>query len=250
MTSSNKPPMLSLPEAMTLDDAVLFMRGQVYPVLLHYESETTPLYGVGTAFLLEHKGHLFAISAQHILDSQGASWDDFGLTLKDSLTIMAFDGAATFNPEYEPHFDLLIRRISPLQHAAVTDSGAFWLDTSAGLSEEAFPFADHFLVFGYPDEGREYDYERKAIVATIEALIGQHTEPQIPGLQTLKIINEGPISYRGFSGSLVIADIDGEWRFAGMVTMGAEATQLMNFIPASVITYYVDRVTELFDPED
>lgn len=221
------------------------VEGAVYPVILHNECESIPYFGVGTAFLLEHEGHLFAITAQHVLDNQNARNSDLRLLLKDNEHFMLFDMEAVFNPEYEPHYDLLIRRVTKLQHKHLVDSGAYWVHTSSTIVEEGFHEVSAFWAFGYPEEGRGYDYDRKAFSASLEVFGGNYSPPEVPGLGTIKLFSDGPSSFRGMSGSLVLADLDDMMRFAGMVTMASERSGIVNFIPASVIVHYLDRLNEM-----
>lgn len=44
------------------------------------------------------------------------------------------------------------------------------------------------------------------------------------------------------SGSVVIADVDDLWKFAGMVTLASEKNDLLNFIPAEKIFYYLAKM--------
>lgn len=221
------------------------IRGQVHPVVLSYDCEHIPFHGVGTAFILEHRNELFLISAQHILDSQRADANDIRIVYGEPPLSITFDRKAVFNPEMEPHFDLVIMRIASFQRDVMAELGFFWIGTEYGLGREGFPIASDFLVAGYPDEGRAYDYENRIVSAELAVLIGKHITPIVSNLNTLAIHEPRLLSFRGLSGSLVIAELDGEWRFAGMATMGSETSSLINFIPASVIVHYLDRTCEL-----
>ncbi|MNJ78495.1 hypothetical protein D3C77_762630 [compost metagenome] len=44
------------------------------------------------------------------------------------------------------------------------------------------------------------------------------------------------------SGSVVIADVDDLWKFAGMVVLASDPLGLLNFIPAEKITYYLNKM--------
>ncbi|UUT24060.1 alpha/beta hydrolase [Pseudomonas sp. T8] len=47
---------------------------------------------------------------------------------------------------------------------------------------------------------------------------------------------------RAGDSSVVIADVDDVWRFAGMVTLASEKNDLLNFIPAEKIAYYLNKM--------
>ncbi|QBZ92815.1 hypothetical protein EPZ47_15345 [Pseudomonas viciae] len=55
-------------------------------------------------------------------------------------------------------------------------------------------------------------------------------------------MGDRPEDFRGMSGSVVIADADDVWRFAGMVTLASEKNDLLNFIPAGKIAYYLNKM--------
>lgn len=47
------------------------------------------------------------------------------------------------------------------------------------------------------------------------------------------------------SGSLVIADVDGLMRFAGLVTLASNEGGILNFIPAEKIVHHLDEMLRL-----
>jgi hypothetical protein len=61
-------------------------------------------------------------------------------------------------------------------------------------------------------------------------------------VSTLTVEGDRPHKFNGTSGSLVIADIDGLWKFSGMITLASDPVGLLNFIPAEKITYYLHKM--------
>lgn len=55
-------------------------------------------------------------------------------------------------------------------------------------------------------------------------------------------MGQRPSNFNGMSGSVVIADIDDLWKFAGMVTLASEPLGQLNFIPAEKIAYYLNKM--------
>ncbi|NAT17533.1 hypothetical protein CU666_26665 [Pseudomonas syringae pv. actinidifoliorum] len=55
-------------------------------------------------------------------------------------------------------------------------------------------------------------------------------------------MGDRPRDLRGMSGSVVIADVDDLWKFAGLVTLASEKHDLLNFIPAEKITHYLNKM--------
>ncbi|MCS5514908.1 hypothetical protein NWF32_03265 [Pseudomonas qingdaonensis] len=59
---------------------------------------------------------------------------------------------------------------------------------------------------------------------------------------SIKIQGERPEKFRGMSGSVVIADIDNIWKFAGMVTLASDPKGILSFIPAEKIAFYLNKM--------
>lgn len=234
------------PDFITLQELGDHIEGQVHPVILSYEDEyLSTHHGVGTAFVLEHAGELFVVSAQHVLHSQGATPEDLRIRLRNAPLSILFDRRAVFAADYDPDFDLLILRIIQSQHEALIAAGLRWVRAADSIPTEQLSCVDIFRVFGYPDVGREYDYDKNLFTAVLCSVSGVPVESIIPGLTTLKVIGDRPNMFRGMSGSMVIAETDGEWEFAGMVTLASDVEGLLSFIPAETIVYYLDRILVL-----
>lgn len=238
--------MAQLPDFITLDELGDLIEGQVHPVILSYENEHTATHhGVGTAFVLEHGGELFVISAQHVLVSQYAKAEDLRIRLRNAPISIVFDRKAVFVPDFDPDFDLLILRILESQHEALISAGLSWIRATDIIQTEHQPSADVFRVFGYPAVGRAYDYDKQLLSAVLYSVNGVLVESTLPGLTTLKVVGDRPAEFRGMSGSVVIAETNDQWQFAGMVTLASDVNGLLNFIPAEKILYYLDRILML-----
>lgn len=231
---------------MSSAEFVDMMLGQVHPVILSSEhhDEQYSHHGVGTAFVLEYAGELFVVTAQHVLNNQGAAHDELRILLRNAPLSILFDQRAVFRDESDPDLDsdLVILRVVKSQHTDLFAAGLASLDAACCAETEDFSRADLFHVFGYPDEGRGYDYDNRVLDAQLHWLRGQLATPGIPGLSTIKIEGDRPGDYRGMSGAVVIADVDDVWKFAGMVTLASEKHDLLNFIPAEKIAYYLNKI--------
>ncbi len=233
------------PEFIALQQLGDHLEGQVHPVILSYEDEYITHHGVGTAFILEHAGKLFVVSAQHVLDNQRAKPEDLRIRLRKVPVSIVFDRCAVFDPDYEPDFDLLILRILESQYEVLIDAGIRWLKTTDSIETDQQSCVDIFRIFGYPDAGRAYDYDNKLLSAVLCSVSGVLVESTLSGLTTLQVQGDRPATFRGMSGSVVIAETDEEWKFAGMLTLASDVKGLLNFIPAENIVYYLDRLVML-----
>lgn len=233
-------------EFMSAQQFTDLMRGHVHPVIL--SSEHLDDYythgGVGTAFVLEYEGELFVVTPQHVFNNQCATHDDLRILLRNAPISILFDLRSVFRDEADPDpdADLAILRVAKEQHAALYEAGLTSLDAANCAETDDFCRAESFHVFGYPEEDRAYDQEEKVLGAELAWLSGELTEPGVEGLSTLKIVGHRPEKFNGMSGSLVIADIDGLWKFAGMVTLASDPCGVLNFIPAEKITYYLHKM--------
>ncbi|KKN89602.1 hypothetical protein LCGC14_0237340 [marine sediment metagenome] len=221
------------------------LRGAVHPVILLSGDADYPYYGVGTAFILKHEDQFYAISAGHVLTSQNAADDQFCLlTPKQKITVQ-FDRALVFRTDADPEHDLLVRRILPSQRATLVSAGIEPIDSDETLEEKFFGSAIEVAVVGYPEQGRNYDYEERFVSAQIYAVMSVPAESYVPGLQATQANGQVPKSMRGMSGSVVVALFPDEVLFAGMAIMASEATGLVHFIPGSRIVDYLDEASDL-----
>lgn len=221
------------------------LRGAVHPVFLLSGNSDYPYYGVGTAFILKHEDQLYAISAGHVLTSQKAAEDQFCLLTTKRTISVQFDRAMVFKSDSDPEHDLLIRRILPSQKATLFAAGIEPIDSNETLESEFFGSAIEVAVVGYPEQGRNYDYEKRLVSAQIYAVMSFPAESNVPGLQATQANGQVPKSMRGMSGSVVVALFPDEVLFAGMAIMASEATGLVHFIPGSRIVDYLDEASEL-----
>lgn len=220
------------------------VNGQVRPVIIRSTNEEFPYSGVGTAFILEYKNQLFIVSAQHVVVNQGAKNEEFTIFIGNPCYSLIFDLEAVFQTEYEPHFDLLIRRIAPFQRDLLIDKGAYWIGTEFTIDPKHHQNVDIFYVFGYSEDYRAYDYEAKRISASLSCLPAKLANSNLEHMVSLQLLQTPPFSLRGFSGSPVIAVIDNEWMFAGMLTLAVASTGALNFIPAYRILRYLQQLDE------
>ena len=233
-------------ESMTAQPTISIgdsLRGAVHPVILLSGDADYPYYGVGTAFILKHEDQFYAISAAHVFTSQEAAEDQFCLlTPKGKITVQ-FDRAMVFKTEPGPEHDLMIRRILPSQRDTLFAAGIEPLDSYDTLEERFFDGAREVAVVGYPEQARDYDYEKRLVSAQIYTLMSVPAQSNVPGLQATQASGRVPMSMRGMSGSIVVAFFSDGALFAGMAIMASEATGLVHFIPGSRIVDYLDAAT-------
>ncbi len=225
------------------------MLGQVHPVILSSEhiDEHYSHGGIGTAIVLRYCGELFVVTALHVLNNQSATHEELRILLRNAPLSILFDLRAVFRDESDPDpdSDLVILRVVKSQHTALYAAGLVSLDAADCAFIEEYSRAESFNVFGYPEAGRSYDYEEKILRAQLHWLKGELTESGVQGLSTLLITGQRPSDFNGMSGSVVIADVDGLWRFAGLVTLASNERGILSFIPAEEITHHLDETTRM-----
>lgn len=222
------------------------MEGLVHPVILNckIQDQEYSYFGLGTAFLLNYKGYLFAVTAQHVLNNQYASHDDLRIRLRNAPVSITFDRHSVFQDQSnpDPDTDFAIFRVKKSQHGMLFAAGCKSLDATNRAETPEFGDVDFFHVWGYPDEGREYDYQEKLLTAELWYMGGKLTESALPGLSTIKIESHRPSMLRGMSGSMVIADIGGKWKFAGLAILASDSQGLLSFIPSERILYFLEKM--------
>ncbi|MCQ4298077.1 hypothetical protein NAU58_21090 [Pseudomonas stutzeri] len=232
-------------EFVSIGELTKILQGQIHPVILKSTDDQYPYYGVGTAFILEFEQQLFVVTAKHILDSQHATSSDLQILLRKNGYSVQFDAEAVFQPDYSPHFDLVILRIAAFQQELLRSLGAYWINLTDSIADDEQPNADHFCIVGYSEDDREYNYEQQTFTAELSILEARLTTPQVDGLSTLHVFGERPSSFRGLSGSLVVANVDGIWKLAGMLALAHEETGILNFISADTIGFYLIRLIDM-----
>lgn len=114
------------------------------------------------------------VTAQHVLNNQHATHDELRILLRNAPLSIPFDQRAVFREESDPDLnsDLAILRVVKSQHAALFAAGLTSLDAARCVETEDFDRAEIFYVFGYPDEGRGYDYEKRVLDAQLHCAQG------------------------------------------------------------------------------
>ena len=225
----------------TAEIVVGALRGSVLPVILSSGNSDFAYYGVGTAFVIEHDGFLYAISAQHVLRNQGAADDKFRLFTPKKSILVQYDRALLFKAEPAPEYDVLIRRVYSPQVAQLLESGIKPIPSDSTLDREALQYMAELAVVGFPEGGRRYDYENRDFSAQIHAVMCVPPESNVEKLQAARASGPVPATMRGMSGSVVIALTKAGALFAGMVTMASESSGLIHFIPAASIIDYLEE---------
>jgi hypothetical protein len=92
---------------ISLAEFVDMMQGHIHPVILssgHYDEHYSH-HGVGTAFVLEYAGELFVVTAQHVLNNQGAVHEELRILLLKAPISILFDLCSVFRDESDPDLD-------------------------------------------------------------------------------------------------------------------------------------------------
>lgn len=237
--------MIDNSEFISIEEITKILQGQIYPVILKSTVDEYPYFGVGTAFILEFEQQLFVVTAKHILENQYATSSDLQILLRKNGYLVQFDFEAVFQPEHSPHFDLVILRVAAFQHEQLRAHGAYWINLADSIADDEQPNADHFCIIGYSEDDREYNYEQQTFTAELSVLAARLATPQVDGLTALHAFGEKPNSFRGLSGSLVVADVNEVWKLAGMLTLAHEESGMLNFISADTIGFYLIRLIDM-----
>lgn len=219
------------PSAVELQDSLL---GIVHPVTIYSGDEKYPYWGVGTAFTVEWRKHIYLISAKHIWVNQNTNPEHIRIFLRTGMEVR-FDREAVMKDDYSPAGDLLVLRIYPEDLSTLSDNGLWWMDLGFTIGDSTPEREKNYCVCGYPDSDRSYDYDERVFSATMGILYGKSANSQAPGLDSLKLTGTGTPSLRGYSGSPVLRYANGQLEFSGMVVTGSGTSGVVNYIPAQAI---------------
>ncbi|MBA1295942.1 hypothetical protein G7025_21475 [Pseudomonas lurida] len=225
-----------------LFDALL---GMIHPVVIYSEDENFPYWGVGTAFTVAWQENIYLVSAKHIWVNQKTTPKDIRIFLRTSGVEIRFDREAIMKDDYEPSQDLLVMRVYPDDIESLRANGLNWLDICYAIDDDISDEDKNYVVFGYPDTHRSYDYTEKQFSASLGILFGKKTSPQLPKLESLSIRTDENRCLRGYSGSPVIRYANGQMEFSGMVIAGSGVSGVVNYIPAQFIAELLFDVDNL-----
>lgn len=229
----------------TIDDAVTRLRLCAKPVLFETGIETTPYAGVGTCFLVKLGPDLFLITARHVVD--GISLDQLLVfpneETEESIPFSEGFTVANRNLEDLDYSDIVVVRVH-LPNLRLADRSRMHV-VDLGKASDSWrtePFEHRFVLFGYPNESREVDYDGSKIVSTQRFLVARFSGTS-PASYCYELDIEdfnGVDDLNGLSGSPVISwprTIVNHFHpsFCGMVLRGTRASGKVHFLDAAVL---------------
>lgn len=229
-----------------IDDVVTRLRLCAKPVLFETRCEDAPYAGVGTCFLVKLGSELFLVTARHVVD--GMSLDQLLVfpneETEESIPFSEGFTIANRNLEDLDYSDLVLVRVHLSGLRIADQSRMHAIDLGkASDSWRTAPFDHRFVLFGYPNESREVDYDGSKIVSTQRFLVARFSGAS-PASYCYELDIEdfnGVDDLNGLSGSPVISwphPIGNHFHpnFCGMVLRGTRASGKVHFLDAAVLS--------------
>lgn len=228
-----------------IDDAVTRLRQCAKPVMFETCVENAPYAGVGTCFLVKLGAQLFLVTARHVVE--GESLDRLLVfpneESNESIPFSAGFTVANRDPGDPDCSDFVFVKVhlGNLRLADQSRTHAMDLD-KASDSWRTAPFDHRFVLFGYPSQSREFDYDRFKIVSTQRFLVGRFAKMSSASYCYELDIEDfnGVDDLNGLSGSPVVSwpRMIGDHfhpSFCGMVLRGTRTSGKVHFLDAAVL---------------
>lgn len=228
-----------------IDDAVTRLRLCAKPVMFETGIDDAPYAGIGTCFLVSLQGHLFLVTAKHVVD--GNSLDQLVVFPNDETDVsIPFSEAfsiANRDPTDPDYSDLVLARIHLSNLKLADRSRLHTIDLEKASDSWRTAPSDHrFVFFGYPSESREIDYNGYRIVTSQRFLVARLAGAS-PASYCYELDVEdfnGVEDMNGLSGSPVFSwprRIASHFHpsFCGMVLRGTRESGKVHFLDAALL---------------
>lgn len=216
----------------------------IRPVFFEAQNDEYPYWGFGSSLLAFNEGNYFWITAKHVMNNQGQSYDELRVFPSDiskmSIPFNAMHRIIPDDPE-EEFADIYILRIDLDMFSSTGDAFITAYDLSNGtLSPDHLSTGDDLIVVGYPEEDR-YDYGQFRIECRRKVFPAIYVgkTPQRYWHQLKITDNLGLSEFNSLSGSAVFRIVTlGSLMipmYVGLLNRAVATTGVGNFISSQVI---------------
>lgn len=198
------------------------------------------IWGNGSSFLINYRGHVFLVTAKHVIENQSAKLlypyismpnTNVMLTIKLSFTPTAVEHENKNDVE-----DLLFFHID--DQLFYQESGIelySWDVFNYSISASQLDIGDELIVTGFPHTKTKYDYDRKIITDTLLIRTGVLAKSEL-GCNIYKIKGTpSEFDFNGMSGSPVFCEKNGRILFLGIVIRATSSSGILHFIGSEII---------------
>jgi hypothetical protein len=197
-------------------------------------------WGIGSAFLLSYNGHVFAVTAKHVIENQRAKPTHTRIFMPNTNVALPIKSA--FTPKFFDHEnkdeieDLLFFVIDDSLFCEVSGIELY----SWNLSRWWYPpsklnIGDELLLAGFPGDDKVYDYDNNKLTDLLLLRTANYTDSEWgDGLHTMTG-SASEYTFNGLSGAPVFCRKEGFVFFVGIITRGSESSGKCHFIGADII---------------
>ena len=218
------------------------------PVLFFTEGSDFPYWGKGSSFFITNGSCRFWVTAQHVIDNQGASVQDLMITPSDETAIpIPFNEQIEINQgsEYEDYRDICIIRVDFDKFWETKESDLYAWNIDRDFYDcSRLSNGEELYLLGFPSESRYVDYDVKTIHFTSNVLRGIYQGPATENnCYTLQLETSIELDdLDGLSGSVVFRypyTLDEPVQAVGMLIRGSASSAILEFIDCAVIRDFV-----------
>tara|TARA_R110001583_G_scaffold173411_1_gene327453 strand:- start:2747 stop:3496 length:750 start_codon:yes stop_codon:yes gene_type:complete len=210
------------------------------------ENKDSWVWGRGSSFLINYLGHVFAITAKHVIENQNANPLHTNISMQNTNVMLPIK--LSFTPTFTKHEnksdveDLLFFNIDDQLFLQKSDINlCSWDVLNNSYLASKLSIGDELIVTGFPHTPTTYDYDKKIITNTLLIRTASLIKSELGcNIYTMKGTSS-EFNFDGMSGSPVFCQKDGALLFLGIVIRGSSKSGILHFIGFEVIISILEK---------
>lgn len=198
------------------------------------------VWGNGSSFLISYLGHIFAITAKHVIENQKANSLHTCISMPNTNVMLPIK--LSFTPTVIDHEnksdveDLLFFHIDDQLFYAKSGMRLYsWDVMNYSTSASQLDIDDELVVTGFPHTETKYNFDEKIITDTLLIRTAILVKSEL-GCNTYTMKGTpSEFDFNGMSGSSVFCQKNGRILFLGIVIRGTSSSGILHFIGYEVI---------------
>ena len=197
------------------------------------------VWGIGSSFLINYLGHVFSITAKHVIENQKANPLHTCISIQNTNVMLpiklSFTPTAIDHENKSDVEDLLFFYIDDQLFRQESGMDLYsWDVVNYSISASLLNVGEELVVIGFPHD-EKYDYDKKIITDTLLFRTASLAQSKLgSNIYTMKG-KPSDFNFDGMSGSPVFCEKDGSVLFLGIVIRGTSSSGILHFIGSEVI---------------
>lgn len=234
----------------SIEKAIMKLGNCAKPILFETELEETPYSGAGTCFLVKNDVSVFLITARHAIEDCNPHLLSVFPNIESDYSIPFCEAFRVANRDDNDldFSDIVLLQVDVKVLKLAEGSRMTVLDLNRAADDWRMnPYDHRFVIFGFPNESREVDYENQRIIS-LQKIILAGFQGESPASYCVELNVEdanGLTDFNGLSGSPVfsyprILTDRFHPSFCGMVLRGTKQSGRIHFLDARVIRHAIE----------